>query len=73
MKLACTEGSEVTMQMFEEIFLQEDAFAFAHVRRPLPPPPPLPLPPACSSALSPVSASTPANIRVRSDSLLGVH
>eukprot|EP00892_Ulva_mutabilis_P000116 jgi/Ulvmu1/10104/UM006_0054.1 len=29
-KLACTEGSEVTMKMFEEVFLEEDAFAFAH-------------------------------------------
>lgn len=42
---ACEVGSDVNMQMFEEIFMEEDAFAFAHVR----PPPPLPLAPAVDS------------------------
>lgn len=31
-KLACTEGSAVTVEMFDEVFKSEDAFAFAQVQ-----------------------------------------
>lgn len=33
---ACQEGSDVNLKMFEDIFMQEDAYAFAHVRPRLP-------------------------------------
>ena len=39
--MACEEGSAVNVKMFEDIFMEEDAFVFAHVCPP--PPPPVPL------------------------------
>lgn len=35
---ACLEGSEIDMEVFQEVFMAADAFVFSQVSRPSPPP-----------------------------------